>query len=244
MSNEKKYPNLTLQQREENIEFVKKQIKFSGLENKETANEIEKLENSKKNDYSYKINGLRGNFGNEVEHQLNFKKAENGKVFFNSFDTQIKNKDNYKNKQTFPIKYKGITAKQSVNLLEGRSVLTTIKDFQNNKNMEAFVKLKLDDEKNKYDNFKMDITPKENVNVNNTLVGSKIKFENDDQKNKAIKSLEKGNITRVNYENGQKGLTVLNPKENKLNLYDENFKSLKFKETLQETPKKTKGVKV
>lgn len=237
MEQKKEYPRLSLQERQENVDFIKKQIKFAGLSNTETDKEIEKLENSKKEDYSYKTKDQRANFGNEVNHQLNFKKTQNGKIFFNSFDTNLKSKDGEKTSQTFPIKFKGITAKESINLLEGRSVATTIKDFNNDKQIEAFVKLKFHDEKNKYGNFKMEVTPKENVNTGNTLVGSKIKFKSEELKEKAIKSLEKGNITRVTFNNDKVGLAILNPKENKLHLYDENFKRLDFKETLEEKPK-------
>ncbi len=53
---------------------------------------------------------------------------------------------------------------------------------------------------------------------------SNLKFENKEQKNLVIKSLEKGNIVKVkfNHENkDMQGKAILNPQYKTLNLYDD-----------------------
>ena len=107
-----------------------------------------------------------------------------------------------------------------------------MKDFNTDKVADAFVQFKLEDSKNQYDNYKMNVVFADRVSVKNTLVGSKLKMDNDEVNQRTIKSLEKGNITDVIFNNKKRGKAILNPKENKLDLYDLDMNKLDFKQTL------------
>lgn|SRR5699024_3840928 len=247
MEQKKENEKVTLQEFEKNVQFVKDQIKYKGLADENTDKEIEKIINSTsaKNTYVVK-DKVEANFGNKAEFELNFNRSEkDGRLFFNGFKASLTNKDGEKKEQYIQNKFGGITAKEAVNLLEGRSVLAKMKS-KAGKDYEAFVSLNKKGEKTASGNNKLDLVFANRVNVNNTVVMSKLKFDNDKRKEQTIKSLEKGNITNVTFDNGKKGMAVLNPYENKLNLYDNKMQRLDFKETLSQdnSLEKSKGVKL
>lgn len=236
---------LTLQEFEKNIQFVKNQVMYKGLSDANTDKEFEKLINSPNAKNSYVVNDkVEANFGNKASFELEFNRRESdGRLFFNGFTATLTNKNGEKKEQYIQNKFGGITAKESVNLLEGRSVLTKMQS-KNGKEFEAYISLNKDGEKTESGNTKLDLVFANRVNVNNTVVGSKLKFDDATRKEQAIKSLEKGNITNVTFDNGKRGMAVLNPYENKLNLYDAKMQRIEFSETLSQDQNQSKGIKI
>lgn len=236
-----KVEQATKQEREKNVELVKKQIMYAGLKTDVVDEQVAKMVNArKKKDFSYTIKDVNTQMDNTADFTLNFKKADNGKIYFNNFKTTLKEEGKPNIEHTFPIKFKGISARESINLLEGRSVKTQMKDFNTDKVADAFVQFKLEDSKNQYDNYKMNVVFADRINVKNTLVGSKLKMDNDEINKRTIKSLEKGNITDVIFNNKKRGKAILNPKENKLDLYDLDMNKLDFRQTLAVQENKSK----
>ncbi len=63
---------------------------------------------------------------------------------------------------------------------------------------------------------------------------SNLKFNDDIQRERTQKSLEKGNITKVTFKDGNNGFAILNPQYKMLNLYDEKMNRVN---TNKEAPK-------
>src|SRR5690606_16677595 len=110
---------------------------------------------------------------------------------------------------------KGVTAKESINLLEGRSVKTVL--HYNGQDANVFTKLNFD-ETNKYGNFRYK-TFHENYGVDvKDILGREQQRAglqlNDDTVDKLVKSLEKGNLIKSDFlvaGNESKGYIALNP---------------------------------
>lgn len=220
---------------EKNIEFLKDQIKYLGFgENPEVHKVLEEKIKEKSEGFSIGVQSDKGMFKNEVSHQLYFNKSKNSDtVFFNTFSTHIKNPQRDVDiNHTFAVKNNGFTAKESINLLEGRAVKTEIRNKIDGDKMEpAFVKLKLNEEKNEHGNYKMQVY-NERYGVNTADIVQRFNLKFDDEKHKSItlKSLEKGNIVAVKFKHENKeieGKAILNPQYKSLNMYDKNMKRLK-----------------
>lgn len=73
-----------------------------------------------------------------------------GGIFLNSFDAKLTTAQGEERSNKFRVNF---TAKEAINLLEGRAVKT---EFTNAKTNEPFVRLKFNEPKNEYDNYKME----------------------------------------------------------------------------------------
>lgn len=220
---------------EKNLDYLKDQIKFLGFgESADLHSTLEQKLKEKSEAFAITIPSDKGMFQNQVNHTLFFKKSANSDtVFFNSFNTDLTMPNTGEvRSHSFAVKNNGFTAKESINLLEGRAVKTEIKNKINGDVMEpAFVKLKLKEEKNEYGNYKMQVF-NERYGVNTAEIADrfKLKFEDDKHKSITLKSLDKGNIVSVKFQDHGKvvdGKAILNPQYKSLNLYDKNMKRLK-----------------
>lgn len=215
----------------QNLNFLKDQIKYLGFgEDPKLLKELENKILSGEKEFNLKVDYDKASFQNKASFQLNFNRSEStGNYFLNTYKANLQNeKRNINIDHTFAVKTNGFTAKQAVNLLEGRSVLATINNPKTKEEEKAFIKLKLNEPKNENGNFKLQVFNK-NYGVDTAKIAenSKLKFDDDKHKDITIKSLEKGNIVGVKFEHDKKiieGKAVLNPQYKTLNLYDQNMK--------------------
>lgn len=215
----------------QNFKFLKDQIKYLGFgEEPKLLKELENKILSGEKSFELKVDYDKTSFQNKASFQLNFNRSEStGNYFLNTYKANLQNeKRNVNIDHTFAVKTNGFTAKQAVNLLEGRSVLATINNPKTKEEEKAFIKLKLDETKNENGNFKLQVFNKNyGVDTAKIVENSKLKFDDDKHKDITIKSLERGNIVGVKFEHDKKiieGKAVLNPQYKTLNLYDQNMK--------------------
>jgi len=232
---------------QKNVDFLKDQVKYLGFgEDKELQDKIEKSVNSDKTEFKIATTSDKTSFQNKVNFELQFhRSAETNTVFFNKFDARLTNeKRGLDIQHTFAVKNNGFTAKQAINLLEGRAVKTEITNPNTKEKETAFVKLKLNEEKNENGNFKLQVYNKNyGVDTAKIVEKSNLVFKDANHKDITIKSLEKGNIVGVKFKNDdkvQEGKAVLNPQYKTLNLYDTNMKRVNTNAPVLEEAAETK----
>lgn len=221
---------------DKNLKFLKDQIKFLGFGESEKLHKelIDKFMSNDK-DFSIKTKSDKATF-NKAEFILNFKRSETtGKVFFNSFDTNLKNeKRDTDITQNFSTSKEKFTAQQSINLLEGRSVKTQIEKEGVKK--DVFVELKLKEDKNEYGNYQKNYYHEGyGVSAEKAVAKEKFIFQDDKHKDITLKSLEKGNVVNAKFHHPQtdevmSGKAVLNVQYKSVMLYDSDMKRVNSNE--------------
>jgi hypothetical protein len=216
-----------------NFDFLKDQIKFLGFgEDASLHEELNKKINSDAKEFTISTSSDKTSFQNKASFELQFNRSEEtNNVFFNKYDARLTNeKRDVDLQHTFAVKNNGFTAKQAINLLEGRSVKTEITNPNTTEKEVAFVKLKLNEEKNDKGNFKLQVYNKNyGVDTAKIVDKSNLVFKDEKHKEITIKSLEKGNIVAVKMKDKgteTEGKAILNPQYKTLNLYDNNMKRL------------------
>ena len=138
-----------------NLNFLKDQMTYLGFGDKTITDALEKAINQGHERFSLTVKPQSESLlGNKSKFELNFNKSEkSGLYFFNNFKTTLVDKtENPIRSQLFHNNgTKGVTAKESINLLEGRSVKTVLQ--YNDKESKVFTKLDFN-ETNKNGNFK------------------------------------------------------------------------------------------
>ena len=225
-------PQLSQQQFTQ-LNYLKNQVKYLGLGedtklHKDLENAILSPEDkvTVRAEYNYPDRLMKGN---TATFDLNLTKTEQGGVFLNSYRANLTTKNGEERSQTFKVqKENSITAKEAINLLEGRSVKidhdVVDKETGELSRTESFIKLNMKEPKTDYGNYKYEWYNKNyGVDVDSIMQKSNLIFANDIEKERTKKHLEKGNITQVTFqhENRQiQGFAVLNPQWKNLNLYD------------------------
>lgn len=225
------------QKEKTNYDVLKDQIKYLGFgEGASLLTKLSEKLDSQEKEFSLSLASDKASFkNNEVSFQLNFQKsANNEKVYLNTFLANLKNeKKGVDLSHTFSAKG-NFTAKEAINLLEGRAVKTEIFNQKSSQNEEAFVKLKLNEEKNEKGNFKLQVFNKNyGIDVSKIMDKSNLVFDNEKHKEITQKSLEKGNIVSVKFEQNNKvteGKAILNLQYKMLNLYDNKMKRVNSNE--------------
>ena len=221
------------QQQFTQLNYLKNQVKYLGLGedtklHKDLENAILSPEDkvTVRAEYNYPDRLMKGN---TATFDLNLTKTEQGGVFLNSYRANLTTKNGEERSQTFKVqKENSITAKEAINLLEGRSVKidhdVVDKETGELSRTESFIKLNMKEPKTDYGNYKYEWYNKNyGVDVDSIMQKSNLIFANDIEKERTKKHLEKGNITQVTFqhENRQiQGFAVLNPQWKNLNLYD------------------------
>ena len=221
------------QQQSTQLNYLKNQVKYLGLgEDTKLHKDLENAILSPKDkvtvraEYNYPDRLMKGN---TATFDLNLTKTEQGSVFLNSYRANLTTKNGEERSQTFKVqKENSITAKEAINLLEGRSVKidhdVVDKETGELSHTESFIKLNMKEPKTDYGNYKYEWYNKNyGVDVDSIMQKSNLIFANDIERERTKKHLEKGNITQVTfqYENRQvQGFAVLNPQWKNLNLYD------------------------
>ncbi|MGQ1929003.1 hypothetical protein [Ornithobacterium rhinotracheale] len=218
-------------------EYLENQVKYLGFgESQEIKDQIKKgIEGTEKEFHIHTTSDKVMN-GNKADFTLNFKKGDKGEVFLNSYDATLTTKKGEERTHSFPVnRSNNITAKEAINLLEGRAVKTELTNKETGEISPAFIKLKLKEDKNQYGNYQMEYYNKNyGVDTAQIMDKSNLKLNDDIQRERTQKSLEKGNITKVTFKDGNNGFAILNPQYKMLNLYDEKMNRIN---TNKEAPK-------
>ena len=214
------------------LDYLKNQLKYLGFgESNKLHQDLEKGINSNEKTFKIQTQSDRAMQGNEVNFTLNFNKSEKGGVFLKSFNATLKNENGEERTHNFGVNH--FTAKEAVNLLEGRSVKTEFKEKE-----PVFVKLNFAEEKNEYGNFKFQTYNQQAYGVDTAKIVEKsgLIFDKPEHKDNTVKSLEKGNIVKVKFNLDNKiteGNAVLNPQYKTLNLYDKEMNRLNTNKPIQ-----------
>lgn len=207
------------------VEYLNTQMKYLGFGDHHKE-QIQKAIESNEKSFQIHTTSDKVIQGNKVDFAVNFNKSEKGGVFLNSFDAKLTTAQGEERSQNFRLNF---TAKEAINLLEGRAVKTELTNKQGEQ-YEAFVKLNFAEEKNEYGNYKLQTFTK-NYGVDTAQIIDKagLKFDKPEYRENAIKSLEKGNIIKAKFEHEGKvieGKAVLNVQYKNMNLYDNEMNRL------------------
>jgi hypothetical protein len=213
---------------EENVKFLKDNIKYMGFGEK--LNELlENNLNQGKENFSLDFKAVINN--KAFDATLHFgKSATTDRYFFNSFDASLQKANGEKVDQTFYLnKGKGITAKEAYNLLDGRAVH---KELTNKDNVpyKAWVQLDFQN-KDKHNNFEVKQFHENYGYDLKAAVGKYAITELNDVKkeDELMKSLQKGNIQSVTIEkdgSSHQMFIEANPQFKTVNLYDGQMKRI------------------
>jgi len=217
-----------------NIEFIKNQMTYLGFGDNAISGAFDKTVEQGNERFTLTVKPKDETLaGNRAQFDLEFNKsAQSDMYFFNTFKTTLFDKsENPLRAQTFHTNAtKGVTAKESINLLEGRAVKTVLN--YNGEDSKVYTKLNFE-ETNKYGNFKYK-TFNENYGVNikeiiaRSEAKSGLKIDNSTLDNFA-KSLEKGNLVQSNFLLDTKevtGYVALNPEFKNLDYFNRDLKKL------------------
>ncbi|WP_262385522.1 hypothetical protein [Amniculibacterium sp. G2-70] len=221
------------------VKYLKDQVKYLGFgEDEKLHKDLEKGINSKKQEFEIKTSSDKTLPENKVDFTLKFNKSESGGVFLNSYNAKLTNNKNEEISHNFPIsKESSFTAKEAINLLEGRSVKI---EFLNPKSQQvepAFVQFNFNEPKTEKGNYYFQNFYKNyGVDTAKIVDKSNLVFDKPEWKESAIKSLEKGNVLKVKFkENDQviEGKAVLDPQNRNLKLYDNEMNRLNTNKPLE-----------
>ncbi len=211
---------------EQNLEYLKDNIKYMGFGEKQTEALAQHLNEGKE---SFQLI-----FSTEVnkkpfEAALQFRKSDNSDMyFFNSYNASLQRNNGEKMEQSFYLnKGKGVTAKEAYNLLEGRAVF---KELSNKAGEPYKAWIQLDfDTKDKNNNHEIKQFH-ENYGYDLKTALSKYaiaEMDGGDKEKALVQSLQKGNIQSVGIEKDgsiSKMFIEANPQYKTVTLYDSQMK--------------------
>ncbi|BBQ08795.1 hypothetical protein [Elizabethkingia anophelis] len=221
------------------VQYLKDQMKYLGFgEGEKLHKDLEKGIKSKKNEFEIKASSDKALPGNKVDFILKFNKTESGGVFLNSYHSKLTNDKNEEMSHNFPVNRENtFTAKEAVNLLEGRSVKIEFLNPKTDQKEPAFVRFDFSEPKTEKGNYKFQNFYKNyGIDTAEIVEKSNLVFDKPEYKDSTIKSLEKGNIVKVKIkENDQvvEAKAVLNPQYKNLNLYDQDMTRINTNKPLQ-----------
>lgn len=221
------------------VQYLKDQLKYLGFgESEQLHKDLEKGIRSSKTQFELKTSSDKTLPENKVGFLLRFNKTDSGGVFFNSYHAILDNEKNETIHQKFQVnKEHTFTAKEAVNLLEGRSVKIEFKNPKTEQMEPAFVQLNFDEPKTDNGNYYFKNFYK-NYGVDTAKIVEKanLVFDKPEWKYNAIRSLEKGNIVKVKFQqddNVIEGKAVLDPQNRNLKLYDNDMNRLNTNKPLE-----------
>lgn len=183
------------------LDYLKDRVKFQGFGEKLFAElELQVLSGAKE----FKLPYAKGENENKLEAVLHFKRSDTTeKVYFNSYDLKLTS-SNEERQHTFYVNNgKGLVLSEAENLLRGRAVYKEL-ETKAGQPYKAWLELNTYDKQaagkytiQKYhDNYGFDLEK--------AIKQMPLQLENEEAKEKLIKSLEKGNRTMATInENGQ-----------------------------------------
>lgn len=211
-------------------DYIKNQFKYLGFgEDEKMHKDLEAGIKGENNQFKVHTTSDKVMKDNKADFTLNFNKTDKGGIFLNSYEAKVTTRNGEERSHTFKVrKENNVTAKEAINLLEGRAVKVALERKNDNGEVakeNVFIKLKLKDEKTEYNNYKLEMYKEKDINIGDILKKSNI--QGDEKQLETVKHhLEKGNITSVSFKQNNKdiqGYAVLNPQYKMLNLYDNNM---------------------
>ncbi|MPT31370.1 MAG: hypothetical protein E2600_06830 [Chryseobacterium sp.] len=221
------------------VQYLKDQLKYLGFgESEQLHKDLEKGIRSSKTQFELKTSSDKTLPENKVGFLLRFNKTDSGGVFFNSYHAILDNDKNETIHQKFQVsKEHTFTAKEAVNLLEGRAVKIEFKNPKTEQMEPAFVQLNFDEPKTDNGNYYFKNFYKNyGVDTSKIVEKANLIFDKPEWKDNAIKSLEKGNIVKVKFQqddNVIEGKAVLDPQNRNLKLYDNDMNRLNTNKPLE-----------
>lgn len=224
--NKQNFSIMETQKEFDQVQYLKDQLKYLGFgESAEMQRDLEAGIKSVDQQFELKTQSDKTLPGNKVDFVLKFSKSDRGGVFLNSYNATLSNDKVESLSHNFNVSRENtFTAKEAVNLLEGRAVKI---EFDNPKTGEmepAFAKLNFEEPKTEKGNFHFQNFYKNyGVDTADIVEKSNLRFDKPEYKDSVIKSLEKGNVVKVKFElNGEiiEGKALLNPQYKNINLYD------------------------
>jgi len=205
---------------QENLNYLKDNIKYLGFGDKLFA-ELESNLKKGKDEFSLSISTMFQK--DTISAVLHFKKSDSTDMyFFNKYDAKLEKPGKEAVEQTIYLdKGKGITMKEAYNLLDGRAVY---KELTNKEDQKYHTWLQLDfNAKDKNNNFEMSRYHENyGYDLKEVLSYYPVKeMANEEDKEKLIRSLEKGNRQSVTLETEGGEIKVFmeaDPKYKTLNL--------------------------
>lgn len=233
-------PNIMETQKEhEPSQYPKFQLKYLGFgEGEQLHKDLENGINAPEKEFEIKTTSDKTMPGNEMEFTLKFNKIENGSVFMNFYNAKLTKENGDVLSHNFPVnRVNTFTAKEAINLLEGRTVKIEFHNPKTEKIEPAFAKLNFNEPKTEKGNYNFQNFYKNyGVDTAQIVEKSKLIFDKPEWKESTIKSLEKGNIVKVKFELDDKvveGKAVLNPQYKNLNLYDSDMNRINTNKPLE-----------
>ena len=219
--------------------YLQNQLKYLGFgEGEKLHKDLETGMKSSEQQFEIKTKSDKAMPGNEVDFTLKFNKTESGGVFLNSYQAVLKEERGEEISHNFPVNRENtFTAKEAVNLLEGRTVKIEFHNPKSDQLEPAFVKLNFDEPKTEKGNYIFQNFYKNyGVDTDQIVEKSNLIFDKPEYRESTIKSLEKGNIVKVKYEIDDQileGKAVLNPQYKNLNIYDQDMNRINTNKPLE-----------
>lgn len=233
-------PNIMETQKEfDQVEYLKNQLKYLGFgEGEKLHKDLEKGIKSKNQQFEIKTTSDKTLPGNKADFTLKFNKTDSGGIFLNSYNAKLTNEKNEEISHNFPVNRENtFTAKEAVNLLEGRSVKIEFHNPKSDQQETAFVQFNFEEPKTEKGNYLFQNFYKNyGVETDKIVEKSNLIFDKPEYKENTIKSLEKGNIVKVKFEQDDKiveGKAVLNPQNRNLKLYDSDMNRINTNKPLE-----------
>ena len=233
-------PNIMETQKEfDQVEYLKNQLKYLGFgEGEKLHKDLEKGIKSKNQQFEIKTTSDKALPENKVDFTLKFNKTDSGGIFLNSYNAKLTNEKNEEISHNFPVNRENtFTAKEAINLLEGRSVKIEFHNPKSDQQETAFVQFNFDEPKTEKGNYLFQNFYKNyGVETDKIVEKSNLIFDKPEYKENTIKSLEKGNVVKVKFEQEDKvieGKAILNPQNRNLKLYDSDMNRINTNKPLE-----------
>lgn len=221
------------------VKYLKDQMKYLGFgEDEKLHKDLEKGIKGKAQQFEIKTSSDKTLPENKVDFILKFSKSDQGGVFLNSYNAKLTNDKKEEVSHNFPVsRENSFTAKEAVNLLEGRSVKIEFVNPKSNHTEPAFVQFNFNEPKTDKGNYYFQNFYKNyGVDTAKIVEKSNLLFDNPEWKENSIKSLEKGNVVKVKFkENDQvvEAKAVLDPQNRNLKLYDNEMNRINTNKPLE-----------
>lgn len=233
-------PNMMETQKDfDQVQYLKDQMKYLGFgEGEQLHKDLEKGINAKEQQFEIKTGSDKASPGNHVDFTLKFNKTERGGIFLNSYQATLTNENNEERSHNFPVsRESSFTAKEAINLLEGRSVKIEFLNPKTDQVEPAFVQFDFNQPKTDKGNYLFqNFYKKYGVDTDKIADKAGLIFDKPEWKETAIKSLEKGNIVKVKFKQEDsviEGKAILDPQNRNLKLYDNDMNRLNSNKPLE-----------
>lgn len=225
----------------ENLEFLKNGMKYLGFDE---ALGIELAKQMKEGNEAIvlKTHLAFGKDGaDKMDAMLHFSKSKQGDMyFFNNYSANIREGKEIKEQNFYLNKNKGVTAKEAYNLLHGRSVNKDLVSKEGEK-YNAWIKLDFDNTDD-HGNYKVkQFHSNYGYDLEKAVGQHPVKeLADQEQKDKLMKSLEKGNVQSVTFtKDGKEERMFLeaNPQYKSVTVYDSQMKKVRDEQVNKEQGK-------